>query len=254
MAAELAATCRRQARAPCAAPPTTPDPGLARPQRPLGRRRAAAPKAPTSRPCPNERRPNSQLASLQSRHADADRAAGGLDPGTGRMPQRSRRRRSWPAWSPSPNREPALAAELNRIETERERVRDRSRELGELLTAHRTHHTHFQAERTRLVTRLLQSGLLDTRLPATATPRCDTAARGAAAERRSGPSRRPPCWRWPRKSWSGSGPRPGWRPGCAEAARLSQERVALEERVRRVSARLAAGRTRQEELSGDAGR
>jgi exonuclease SbcC len=47
----------------------------------------------------------------------------------------------------------------------------------------------------------------------------------------------------------------GMEDGLArEAAGLSQERVALEERVRRVSARLAAGRTRQEELSGDAGR
>ncbi|WP_433517613.1 AAA family ATPase [Nonomuraea sp. CA-143628] len=186
------------------------------------------------------------LASLESRHADAVSAAGGLDPGTAETTA-LQAREELARLEAIAEREPALAAELDRIETERDRVRDQARELGELLTAHRTHHTHYQAERTRLVTRLLQSGLLDTdaRFP-------DSDIRGGAE---IGPESAPSVLAQAETEVQRLRESAGREPGLArEAAGLNQERVTLEERARRVTARLAACRTRQEELSGDAGR
>ncbi|MEU4228564.1 AAA family ATPase [Nonomuraea sp. NPDC026600] len=244
------------------------------------------------------------LASLESRHADAVSAAGGLDTGTAESAALQAQEQLAHLESIA-EREPALTAELDRIETERESVRDRSRELGELLTAHRTHRTHFQAERTRLVTRLLQSGLLATHVPATDTGRPDTGtarptgfglsdsqvdlqaedgADGSAQGRTDrvisgevadgggteigpelvpgdgggaeiGPELAPAVLAVAEEELERLRASAGLAAGLArEAAGLSQERLALEERVRRMSARLAAGRTRQEELSGDAGR
>ncbi|MEV6151811.1 AAA family ATPase [Nonomuraea sp. NPDC052129] len=233
------------------------------------------------------------LASLESRHADALSAAGGLDPGTAETTA-LRAQEELTRLESIAEREPALAAELDRIETERDRVRDQARELGELLTAHRTHHTHYQAERTRLVTRLLQSGLLDpdtrhldarrhTRSaqsvqtdpeahvwaeaedgadvdvrPLAQTDR-DTASEGPApgdADAATiGPELAPSVLAVAETEVKRLRESAGREAGLArEAAGLSQERVALEERARRVTARLAACRTRQEELSGDAGR
>ncbi|MEV1249359.1 AAA family ATPase [Nonomuraea sp. NPDC049750] len=256
------------------------------------------------------------LASLESRHADAVSAAGGLDHGTAETTA-LRAQEELTRLESIAEREPALAAELDRIETERDRVRDQARELGELLTAHRTHHTHYQAERARLVTRLLQSGLLDThtRVSGLNTRRfsTDTGHLDARRHTRSAQSvptdpeaqsvqTDPEAHVWAEaEDGAGADVRPlaqtdraaasegaapaeadgatigpelapsvlavaetevkrlresaGREAGLArEAAGLSQERVALEERARRVTARLAACRTRQEELSGDAGR
>ncbi|MEV0345965.1 SMC family ATPase [Nonomuraea sp. NPDC050680] len=181
------------------------------------------------------------LASLESRHADAVSAAGGLDTGTAETAA-LQAKEELARLEAIAEREPALAAELDRVETERDRVRDQARELGELLTAHRTHRTHFQAERARIVTRLLQSGLLDT----------DTRVRGAAdVDTELAPSVLAVVEEEVERLRESAGREAGL---AREAAGLSQERVALEERARRVTARLAACRTRQEELSGDTGR
>ncbi|MFG1956480.1 AAA family ATPase [Nonomuraea sp. NPDC049028] len=239
------------------------------------------------------------LASLESRHADAVSAAGGLDTGTAETAA-LQAQEELSRLEAIAEREPALAAELDRIETERDRVRDQARELGELLTAHRTHHTHYQAERARLVTRLLQSGLLETHVPDTGHldtlfPDSDIrrhtrfaqsvqtdpeahvraedgdderplalADRGAAPDGAApvddhgatiGPESAPSVLAVAEEAVMRLRESAGREAGLArEAAALSQERVALEERARRVTARLAACRTRQEELSGDAGR
>ncbi|MEU7829077.1 SMC family ATPase [Nonomuraea sp. NPDC049129] len=239
------------------------------------------------------------LASLESRHADAVSAAGGLDTGTAETTA-LQAQEELTRLETIAEREPALAAELDRIETERDRVRDQARELGELLTAHRTHHTHYQAERARLVTRLLQSGLLETHVPDTGHldtlfPDSDIrrhtrsaqsvqtdpeahvraedgdderplalADRGAAPDGAApvddhgatiGPESAPSVLAVAEEAVMRLRESAGREAGLArEAAALSQERVALEERARRVTARLAACRTRQEELSGDAGR
>ncbi|MEU7744037.1 SMC family ATPase [Nonomuraea sp. NPDC049158] len=258
------------------------------------------------------------LASLESRHADAVTAAGGLDTGTAETTA-LQAQEELARLETIAEREPALAAELDRIETERDRVRDQARELGEQLTAHRTHHTHYQAERTRLVARLLQSGLLDTdtrvsglntrrfttdtghpdtRHPDTRHPDArrhtrsaqsvqtdpeahvwaeaedgadadvrplaqtdraaasEGAAPGGAADGATiGPELAPSVRAMAEEEVARLRESAGREAGLArEAAGLSQERLALEERARRVTARLAACRTRQEELSGDAGR
>ncbi|MCA2220481.1 AAA family ATPase [Nonomuraea aurantiaca] len=210
------------------------------------------------------------LASLESRHADAVSAAGGLDTGTAETAA-LQAQEELARLEAIAEREPALAAELDRIETERDRVREQARELGELLTAHRTHRTHFQAERARLVTRLLQSGLLDTHRPnadarvsAPDSRRPDADTRDAASDgvvpadgggAEIGPELAPSVLAVAEEEVARLRESAGREAGLArEAAGLSQERVALEERARRVTARLAACRTRQEELSGDAGR
>ena len=179
------ATCPTAARAPCAAPPTTPSPASPAPSAPSADDELAAEQAHEAALSEREAAERT-LASLESRHTDAVSAAGGLDTGTAETTA-LQAQEELVRLEAIAEREPALAAELERIETERDRVRDQARELGELFTAHRTHRTHYQAERARLVTRLLQSGLLDS----------DPLVRGGAEV--DTPSRRPPCWPWPRR-------------------------------------------------------
>jgi exonuclease SbcC len=162
------------------------------------------------------------LASLESRLADAADATEGLDLDTAaaRLEEAGQELDRLQAVA---DREPALAAVLDRIEAERDQVRDRSREIAEALAAHRAHRTHLDSERARLRARLAQTGLDDL---AAAEAELDRLRRSAAGE-----------------------------PALAkEATALDQERTDLEERSRQIAARLAAARTRHEELSGDAGR
>ncbi|MDF2707006.1 MAG: family ATPase [Nonomuraea muscovyensis] len=173
------------------------------------------------------------LAALDSRHAGAVEATGGLDTGAAEAAL-EHARQELARLEAVAAAEPALTADVERIEAEREHARDRARELGETLAAHRAHRTHLQSERTRLATHLTHSDLPlptgDLPLPAAVL---EAAEREVARLRRSAAAE--PVL-------------------AAEAARLARERTALEEQARRVTARLAACRTRQEELSGDAGR
>ncbi|GAA3540169.1 hypothetical protein GCM10022419_020300 [Nonomuraea rosea] len=175
------------------------------------------------------------LASLESRHADAAEATGDLDIDTAEE-QVLRAGEELARLQAMAGREPALAAALDRVESDRERVRDQSREVAEALAAHRAHRTHLESERARLHSRLTAA----TASPSdVATGPGDAAAVLVAAEREVR-----------RLTASAAG-----EPVLAgEAARLTRERGELEEQGRRVAARLAACRTRQEELSGDAGR
>ncbi|WP_336205553.1 SMC family ATPase [Nonomuraea sp. LPB2021202275-12-8] len=198
------------------------------------------------------------LATLESRLADATEATGGIDAHTAEagVDQAERELAGFQAVAA---REPALAAELERVEAERDRARDRARELGEALAAHRTHSTHLRAERARLVSRLAHAGApgreaafqddgtsgqgsfgVAAHTPAVAEMSPENApALLAAAEREVG-------------RLKASAAR---EPVLAEEeARLRREHESAQEQARRVTARLAAGRTRQEELSGDATR
>ncbi|MGV9374421.1 AAA family ATPase [Nonomuraea sp. NPDC003707] len=173
------------------------------------------------------------LASLESRHADAVEATGGLDVDTAEA-QVLGAEQELARLEAVADREPALAAALERVEIERERVRDQAREIAETLAGHRAHHTHLESERTRLLQTTLPTADLD---PESA--RLDGPAVLARAEREL---------RRLRASADGE-------PVLArEAAALGRERLELEEERRRVEARLASYRTRHEELSGDAGR
>ncbi|MGP4094658.1 AAA family ATPase [Nonomuraea sp. KM90] len=181
------------------------------------------------------------LASLESRHAAAVETAGDLDVDTAgaRVEQAEEEVARLRAVA---DREPALTAALERVETEREQVRDQAKELAETLAAHRAHHRHLRSERARGHAQLAQAGAAgDARFAAEGASgaEVDGAAVLAAAEREL-------------RRLEGSA---GQEPALArEAAGLSRERQELEERGRRVAARLAACRTRHEELSGDAGR
>ncbi|MFI6923061.1 AAA family ATPase [Nonomuraea spiralis] len=179
------------------------------------------------------------LASIESRLADASAATEGLDAGTAAdrvlaAEGELARLRS------VADREPGLADALDRLEGERDHVRDRARELAETLAAHHAHSSRLTAERARLHTRLTQT-LTPTpsEAGAEAGDGLDGAVvlAGAEAELRrlAGAAAREPVL-------------------AAELAALARERADLEERGRRGAARLAAGRTRHEELSGDAGR
>ncbi|MBB5784734.1 AAA family ATPase [Nonomuraea jabiensis] len=211
------------------------------------------------------------LASLESRHADAVEATGGLDVETAEA-QVLGAEQELARLQAVADREPALAAALERVEIERERVRDQAREIAETLAGHRAHHTHLESERTRL---------LQTALP-TADPDPEPAradgpgalAGGPGAVRPDGPG----ALGGGPESVPLDGPTPGRLDGAAvlaraerelrrlrasadgepvlarEAAALHRERLELEEERRRVEARLASYRTRHEELSGDAGR
>ncbi|MGW4955728.1 AAA family ATPase [Nonomuraea sp. NPDC004186] len=171
------------------------------------------------------------LASLESRHADAVEATGGLDVDTAEA-QVLGAEQELARLEAVADREPALAAALERVEIERERVRDQAREIAETLAGHRAHHTHLESERTRL---------LQTTLPTADPESARPDGRGVLA-RAEGELRRL------RASADGE-------PVLArEAAALGRERLELEEERRRVEARLASYRTRHEELSGDAGR
>ncbi|MFI7131913.1 AAA family ATPase [Nonomuraea sp. NPDC050153] len=206
------------------------------------------------------------LAALESRHADAVEATGGLDVGTAEA-QVLGAEQELARLQTVADREPALAAALERVEIERELVRDRSREIAETLAGHRAHRTHLESERTRLIqTALLtadpQSARMDgpTAVPApldgpaaVPAPLDGTAALsgGPGAARLDGPAVLARAERELRRLRASAG---GEQVLAREAAALNRERLELEEQGRRVTARLAACRTRHEELSGDAGR
>ncbi|MEV0233051.1 SMC family ATPase [Nonomuraea sp. NPDC050786] len=100
------------------------------------------------------------LASLESRHADAVEATGGLDVETAEAHVLGAEQELARLQAVA-DREPSLAAALDRIEIERERVRDQAREIAEALAAHRAHRTHLESERARLRTRLTQAPAQD---------------------------------------------------------------------------------------------
>lgn len=249
------------------------------------------------------------LAAIGSRHADAVEATAGLDVDTAaeqveQAAQEVARLRS------AADREPALAATLERIETERERVRDQAREIAEALAAHRAHRRQLTAERARVQAQLAQttantgpqarvdaapSHAQPSATPSHAGPHAAPPHALPHAESDAGPHARPqmitsdgatePEW-----TASGEAGAPGGagaealaagevaadgpavldaaerelrrlEASAAQEAALAQEteglnrdRLEQEERGRRVAARLAACRTRHEELSGDAGR
>ncbi|MFI9558109.1 AAA family ATPase [Nonomuraea endophytica] len=223
-------------------------------------------------------------------------------------------------------REPGLAAEVERIEGQQQRAAEQAREVGEAIAAQRTHHTQLAAERARLINRLptIAAPGTDT-APDTAASRhaarthaasegitsrgvaCEGVApdgdvagaegsgglaagglasgsvpRGSAASEGAGSGSFASGGAATEGAGSGgdgrvavggefvvgvgmlreavaevdrlrrSAGREGALAGQVE--RLHRERGELEERLRRVTARVAACRTRQEELSGDAGR
>ncbi|WP_328818787.1 SbcC/MukB-like Walker B domain-containing protein [Nonomuraea cypriaca] len=225
------------------------------------------------------------LASLESRHTDAMAATDGLDVETAEE-HVLRAEEELARLQAVADREPALSGALDRIETERERVRDQAREIAEALAAHRTHRIHLESERARLHTRLLQAALptLNPIDPGSAhTPAghsmgvtSDEAAENGDPARVAAAAADLPTGGGPVRGGAGVGE--GTLDGgvvlaaaegelrrleesaarepelAGEAARLNKERAESEERARRVSARLAASRTRHEELSGDAGR
>ncbi|MEV0146220.1 MULTISPECIES: AAA family ATPase [unclassified Nonomuraea] len=227
------------------------------------------------------------LATLQSRHADAVGATLGLDLDAAESAVREAER-ELARLEAIAAQEPALLAAYERIESERDQVRERSRKLGESLAARRAHRTRLRAERARLATRLLQSDLpvlaslhreAEGR-PAADETRARTGLPTANADRQAASADRQTDGVGPLSGSVGGELLDGFPPEmgpdvlaeaeqvvrrlrgsavresalAAEAARLARERVELEERVRRVTARLAAGRTRQEELSADATR
>ncbi|MDX3109847.1 SbcC/MukB-like Walker B domain-containing protein, partial [Nonomuraea angiospora] len=173
------------------------------------------------------------LASLESRHADAVEATGGLDVETAEA-QVLGAEQELARLQAVADREPGLAAALERVEIERERVRDQAREIAETLAGHRAHHTHLESERTRL---------LQTTLP--------TADQDPESARADGPAMLARAERELRRLRASAEREPAL---AREAAALGRERLELEEERRRVEARLASYRTRHEELSGDAGR
>ncbi|MFF4621067.1 AAA family ATPase [Nonomuraea jabiensis] len=203
------------------------------------------------------------LASLESRHADAVEATGGLDAETAEA-QVLGAEQELARLQAAADREPALAAALERVEIERERVRDQAREIAETLAGHRAHHTHLESERTRLIQTALATG--DPEPGSARVDGPDALSGGPGSARPDGPGA------------PSGGPEPVRLDGAAvlaraerelrrlrasadaepvlarEAAALHRERLELEEERRRVEARLASYRTRHEELSGDAGR
>ncbi|MEU1385284.1 MULTISPECIES: AAA family ATPase [unclassified Nonomuraea] len=187
------------------------------------------------------------LASIESRLADASEATEGLsaDTAAGRVlaaEEELARLRS------VADREPALADALDRLEGDRDHVRDRAREIAEALAAHHAHRTRLTAERTRLHTRLAQTlhpGTLLVERPLTADPLPETP--GGVDGRRVLAAAEEELRRLAAVAAKETRL-------AAEVAALGRERAELEERGRRIAARVAAGRTRHEELSADAGR
>ncbi|QYC43411.1 Nuclease SbcCD subunit C [Nonomuraea coxensis DSM 45129] len=192
------------------------------------------------------------LASLESRHADAVEATGDLDLGTAaasvlRAEEELSRLRA------AAGREAALAAALERVEAERERVRDQAAAIAEELAAHHAHRTRLEADRARLRTRLeTDHARLRTRLE-TDHARASLASGGGAGALAAegavavlaeveGELRR---LRRAAELEEGA---------AREVARRREESREQEERARVVAARVAAGRTRHEELSADAAR
>ncbi|MDA0638239.1 AAA family ATPase, partial [Nonomuraea sp. MCN248] len=222
------------------------------------------------------------LVSLESRHADALAATAGTSVADAEASV-LRAERDLARLHEVAEREPELAAELERVEAERDRVRDRARELGELLAAHRAHTTRLRSERARLHARLTETNALpptesqpDTPSEPDSTAVAGTAATQftvAGAERSAGPvaadlrssgSRAagdlgPDDVRELLRVLDGELARlreaVAREPALAdEVTRRGREREALQEEARQLAARLAAGRTRQEELSADAAR
>ncbi|WP_327590755.1 AAA family ATPase [Nonomuraea sp. NBC_00507] len=96
------------------------------------------------------------LASLESRHAAAVEAAGGLDPDSAEAAVQQAEEELARLQAVA-DREPALAAALDRAEAERERVREQTREIAEALAAQHAHRTRLATERARLRSRLTAS-------------------------------------------------------------------------------------------------
>ncbi|MEO3885889.1 SMC family ATPase [Nonomuraea sp. B5E05] len=213
------------------------------------------------------------LASLESRHADAAEATGGL--GVAEAEERvSRAEEEVAGLEATAAREPALADALDRVETEREQVADRAMEIAESLAGHRAHLTHLQSERARLQARLATTGVATAGVAG--PPGQADAPPAAGAFPSSGAAHNDPA----APVVAGDGGSHGAQEVdgavvlaeaekelrrlresagredelAREAARLHRERQDQEEERRRVGARLAACRTRHEELSGDAGR
>ncbi|HEX4817405.1 MAG TPA: AAA family ATPase [Nonomuraea sp.] len=202
------------------------------------------------------------LASLESLHAVAVEATGGLDP-DGAAERVRQAEEELDRLRAVADREPALSDALDRIEADRERVRDQAREIAERLAAHRAHRARLETERARLHTRLTHhptgSGTAASGAAEAGTAGSGTAASGAAGGAGSGrPHRRADgaavlagAERDLRRLRESAGREAGL---AQEVARLNRERQRLEEESRRLAARLAACRTRHEELSGDAAR
>ncbi|MET7327646.1 SMC family ATPase [Nonomuraea sp. NPDC005650] len=186
------------------------------------------------------------LASLESRHADAVESTGGLDVGAAEAEVLGAEQELARLQTVA-DREPVLAAALERVEIERERVRDQSREIAETLAGHRAHRTHLESERTRLIQTALLTG--DPQSAHVDGPTAFSGDPGAA--RLDGPAVLARAERELRRLRASAG---GEQVLAREAAAFNRERLELEEEGRRVAARLAACRTRHEELSGDAGR
>ncbi|MFI6496223.1 AAA family ATPase [Nonomuraea typhae] len=203
-------------------------------------------------------------------------------------------------------REPALAAEVERIEARQQRAVEQEREIGEALAAQRTHHTQLTAERTRLLSRLPATFPAAGRTPDSPGTPAPVPGRVLAPGEAAAPGHvsatagvQAPGGTAPVAGGShapghtdakdeGADPAPGHGSDAADSfpaevgpevlraavgevdrlrrsagreaglagqvERLQRERAELEERLRRVTAKVAACRTRQEELSGDAGR
>ncbi|MEU6715169.1 AAA family ATPase [Nonomuraea sp. NPDC046802] len=239
------------------------------------------------------------LASLESRHSGAVEAAGGLEVSTAET-QVEAAEEELARLRAVADREPGLMSALERVEAEREEVRDRAREIAETLAADRAHHRHLESERTRLRARLTRPTPRESHpnpaVPEAGQPgpndRADEGGRlddrgdggGRLDDRGDGggrPNDRADGGGRPDDRGDGGGRPDGRDEGDdsaamlavaegelrrlrasaareaglnAEVAGLTKERQELEERARRVAARLAASRTRHEELSGDAGR
>ncbi|NUR83790.1 MAG: SMC family ATPase, partial [Nonomuraea sp.] len=151
------------------------------------------------------------------------------------------------------DREPVLADALDRLEDDRERVRDQAREIAEALAAHRAHNARLTTDRTRLHTRLTTAAPETVGEVALPAPEEVDGAAVSAAEKEAVDGRvvlgaAEEELRRLERVVAGE-PRL-----AAELRALGQERTELEEQGRRIAARLAASRTRHEELSGDAGR
>lgn len=225
------------------------------------------------------------VATIESRLADAADATGGLDADAA-LSAVEAAEGELASLQVAADQEPGLSRELEAVESDRDRARDRAREVGEALAAHRTHQTQLQAERTRLLARLPKNSEetpndqprpSDEARPQSSASSSEGEAppRGSVSSREDegegeGPFQGAGSSGEVPQAWVVS-PRERLRrveaelvqleeagravPGLeARLAQLTQERQSLEEQSRRVTARLAACRTRQEELSGDAGR
>ncbi|MGI5288780.1 AAA family ATPase [Nonomuraea polychroma] len=214
------------------------------------------------------------LASLESRHAAAAEAAGDLDPESAEAAVRQAEEELARLQAVADS-EPALAAALERVEADRERVRDQAGEIAEALAAHHAHRTRLETERARLQTRLTATHAEDARPGFRHSRAAAAPAEPEGAGALDGAGGLDDASRLDDVGLLGSGGEldgagvlaavaqelrrlresAGREPRLAEeAAALGRERSELEERGRRVAARLAACRTRHEELSGDAAR